>query len=515
MQQIHLILLLWYSTTYVDGNTEISPIPSNSGLYFQNDGDVLITDDSWKLVIYRNLEPLFLSRDSLKRLAYNYQTLISRYPNLPSTITTSSYIKLNLDKIDTRLDELSLYTNNKRTKRELLDGLSSLLKWLIGTPDAKDAKHYDECIQLLEKQQITTNEILNQQLQIISSTITNFNETILKISYDEHLINENLAKINSYFNSTNKILFNLTISEEMSTVAIQILEAVTSLEKDIDDIISSILFIKSGAIHPSIISTNRLYKELLSTGSFRSNRNLVASVTLSNIHQILESASISSYIYMNKLVYVLKFPLVINDKFTLYHLYSIPISHPDSSLYSTILPERTYIATSTTRQQYAITNSLADCKTFTSNTKVCKFIVYNVNARPTCEMSILSSTSRNVPDICEVATFSAYINTFQEIKSNKWIFILQHKTPYALECGDKTTHSEISGTGIISLEENCKMYTALTTISAENGKTYNTSHPIITVDLETICIPEYSKQEPSLELIPIKINNIPLDSLKH
>lgn len=83
-----------------------------------------------------------------------------------------------------------------------------------------------------------------------------------------------------------------------------------------------------------------------------------------------------------------------------------------------------------------------------------------------------------------------------------------------MECGEETTHGEISGAGIISLNQGCKLYTALTTLSSGNENTQNISHPIITVDLDTICFPEHSKQEQPPELIPIKINNIPLDSLK-
>lgn len=157
---------------------------------------------------------------------------------------------------------------------------------------------------------------------------------------------------------------------------------------------------------------------------------------------------------MNRIVYVLEFPLVRNDRFILYRLYSIPIKHPDSSLYSTILPELTYLATSTTRQNYVIANSLENCKAFAPDTRVCKDLpVYNINTRPTCEMEILVTTDKEVPKICEVTTFAAHINTFQPLENNKWIFILRHKTSYVLECGDKVTNDEVSGSGIIYLDE--------------------------------------------------------------
>lgn len=465
-------------------------------------------------MIYRNLEPLFLSRDSLKRLINNYNFLIQKQPNVPSILTTNSFIKTNIDKIDSRLNELNYYTSNKRVKRELADGLSSVLKWLIGTPDAKDAKHYDECIELLEKRQISTDDILNQQLQIISSTIKNFNETILKISYDEHILNENINKINDYFNSTRNVIFNLTIIEEINSISLQILESVLSLEQEINDIITSILFIKSGTIHPSIISTMRLYNELLISRNQRQNKNLVAPIIPNNMHQIIESSSVTSYIYMNKLVYILEFPLVRNEKFTLYRVYTVPIRHPNSLTYSTILPEQTYVATSPTRQEYTTTSSLNDCKIFTTETRVCKNLpVYNTNARPICEMAIILSTEEKLPKICEITTFSAQINTFQALRNNKWLFILHEKTTVTEECKDNIKHKEISGTGILILHPGCKVYTAFITLTADEETITNISHPIITVNIATDCIHENPdiKEE---SLSKIKFNNFQLDSLK-
>lgn len=67
---------------------------------------------------------------------------------------------------------------NSRSKRELFDGLGSVLKCLIGTPDAKDAKKYDDCINKLEKQELDLTELLQKQIQITSLTVKNFNETI-------------------------------------------------------------------------------------------------------------------------------------------------------------------------------------------------------------------------------------------------------------------------------------------------------------------------------------------------
>lgn len=407
-------------------------------------------------MVYRNLEPLFNSRNALKRLANNYHNLILTKQHNANVITTNSFIKISIDRIDNRLNELSYYTpNGKREKRSIADGLGTALKWLIGTPDASDAQHYEKCINLLEKQAGDTNEILNQQLQIISSTIANFNDSMDKITYDEKTINENINRINSYFNSSNNAINRLKLNEEVSSISIQILESVTSLEKEIDDIITSILFIKSGAIHPSIISTNQLFKEMISANPSKNHADFVLPIALQNMHEILESATISSYIYMNKLVFLLEFPLVRNKLFTLYNLYPIPINHPNSSLYSTIFPEQSYLATTNTLQQYALIGALDKCKIIATERRVCpEMPVYNHNTRPICELSIQLTPDKDLPTICQAITFNAALNTFQPLKNNKWIFLMKRHTTGLLECGNKTSHHDIVGNGILHVHRN-------------------------------------------------------------
>lgn len=261
-------------------------------------------------------------------------------------------------------------------------------------------------------------------------------------------------------------------------------------------------------------SSERLYKELLTSSHTRTDTTLVAPVTINNIHEILESATITSYIYLNKLVYIIDFPLIKNERFDLYHIYPIPIKQHDPKLYSTILPEHTYLATSTTRQHYVITDSVEKCKTFGPSKKICKELpIYNYNTRPTCEMAILLNNDKEVPSSCEITSFSAYINTFQPIKNNRWIFILQHKTPCVLQCGDTSTHHDLEGSGIIRLEKGCKAYTSLLTLAASEETMTNISHPIVTADIEDYCLTNNEESSPP-DIIPLKLNHVRLDSLK-
>jgi hypothetical protein len=56
------------------------------------------------------------------------------------------------------------------------------------------------------------------------------------------------------------------------------------------------------------------------------------------------------------------------EKYTFYHLYSIPTKHSKTNLFHTIIPESKYVALSENNRQYLKINSIEKCK---SKKKLC------------------------------------------------------------------------------------------------------------------------------------------------
>lgn len=104
-----------------------------------------------------------------------------------------------------------------------------------------------------------------------------------------------------------KILFSTSfrqISEDISSISLQILELVTSLENEINDCLTSILFAKSNIVHPSIITLSKLYEQLLKSNRIRKYKQFVTPVSINNIQTLLDSSSLSAYVYSNRLIYI-------------------------------------------------------------------------------------------------------------------------------------------------------------------------------------------------------------------
>ncbi|XP_013165990.1 PREDICTED: uncharacterized protein LOC106116643 [Papilio xuthus] len=311
-------------------------------------------------------------------------------------------------------------------------------------------------------------------------------------------------------------MFDNKASKDISTISIQVLEIITSLEYEINEILSSILFAKANIIHPSIISLNKLYQDLLLSNHARSNKQLVLPVTIHNINSILDSAQLSACVYSDRLVYILDFPLIKSEPLKLYHIYSTPIQHPNSSLYTTILPEHKFLATNPSGELYISTSSLDHCKTFAEKKSVCNdLITYDADTRPICELQVLFGASKKIPSTCTSSTFAAQINTFQSLDDNRWLYILTNLTPCVLQCDDEISHHQIQGSGIINLKENCKLHTGYSTLTAHRSKKENTTSPIVIPQLDIQDCIEENKNVEIPYLFPISINEVPLDSLNN
>lgn len=89
-------------------------------------------------------------------------------------------------------------------KRDLLNFVGDGLKWLFITPDADDAQFYTDSINSIIDYQKHTELLMQQQIRIISSTITNFNNSLQKLNKNTRILNDNIKKFDEFMEQTNR-----------------------------------------------------------------------------------------------------------------------------------------------------------------------------------------------------------------------------------------------------------------------------------------------------------------------
>lgn len=80
-------------------------------------------------------------------------------------------------------------------KRGLINGIGSAITWLFGNPSADDASFYTDSINSLMANQRQTHTLMQQQVSIVSETITNLNKSLIRMNDNVEILNRNLRTL--------------------------------------------------------------------------------------------------------------------------------------------------------------------------------------------------------------------------------------------------------------------------------------------------------------------------------
>ncbi|KAL7307834.1 hypothetical protein TKK_0000154 [Trichogramma kaykai] len=141
--------------------------------------------------------------DYSNKLENTYDTILSAYTTLakdPSLINCSvlAQVKILCSAIEQYLKQI-LPEKPERTKRGLINGLGSVIKFIFGNPDADDLECIINQINLLENQRLRETKALNESIIIINEISKNMNQNSEIISNNiQHELKEHSQKVGSF-----------------------------------------------------------------------------------------------------------------------------------------------------------------------------------------------------------------------------------------------------------------------------------------------------------------------------
>lgn len=500
---------------------KIEPINSSAGLFYKNLGNAKISNQKFSLVLFYNLT---LLDNQLELVKYHYTKAVSLCHITDeenyNVFYCTNQIKLihnTLIKIQNKIDILEKHT---RQKRGLINGISYGLKWLFGTPDADDAMFYSDSINSLIDDQKQTHTLMQQQIRIISSTIQNFNNTLMNLKNNEYILNSNLEQ----FNNFSKITTNLINKERHG---VQIVEHITLLSNianelllQIEKYLLDLALIRHGIIDYNTVNPQTLYDELKLI-SYK--YSLPIPLSPENIERYYKIIDIKAFLQDKNLVIKLNIPISSINEYDLFQVYPLPTPHSNNSfIFSYIQPENPYILLSKPRTQYAMLKTLEKCEEVYNLQWLCKSIsIFHKNDQHNCEIQLFSKITKNIPSSCQIKTMHADIEIWQNINPTQWLFVTSKPTALNILCynGKTPDHEEIiDKMGILTLNSNCKAYTDTNTLEPEtllNNKSTTIKIPITDITQDDCCIKhEINTTLNTLHLQPIKFAHMDLNELK-
>lgn len=363
----------------------------------------------------------------------------------------------------------------RRAKRGAwFGGVGTILKHIFGTLDEEDAIKYDEALNSVQNNNRKLASIVKENILISTSTINSFNHSLYKLKVNEQHLDENInrlsIKLKKMADTTNKLVFISGINSIINSIEASLI----NLSLKIEDIINAVLFSNLNILHPFIITPHQLYRELVDNHKhLPKGLDLAVNLDLSTIHYVLNMSNLVCYYLNNKIMFVLRVPLVTNQEFYLYHNIPLPIPHnilkPDS--FSLITPANKYIAITKDKSYYSGLESLSNCKTAEPSNYICSITnVFPSNAKPCCESELLTKVITKLPVQCKTEFLSGVIDIWNPISNNRWIFVQTTPTKLSIDCINlDLTEINIYGTGILRVPKQCTAYCKNTRLYSNNN----------------------------------------------
>lgn len=401
-----------------------------------------------------------------------------------------------------------------------IGGGGTVLKYIFGTLDEDDGIRYNEAIESVQTDQKKLATLMKENILVTTSVISKFNDTLNRIKINEANLNQAIDKLSSGLQNVSIKTDELLVQSYADQILINLETAILVLSFQIEDIVNSILFSSHNIIHPSIINSQQLYKELAE--GYRhlpDDSKLPIILDLNSIHFILNISKIICYYVDSKIIFVLQIPLVSTKEFMLFHTIALPIPHSEnkSSSFSLVIPNSKFIAMTKDKVHYCNLDSLDYCKTPTANDYICDVTnVYASDARPSCESELMSKVISEIPVQCETKFIYGKIDIWKPINNNKWIYVQTIPNKISIDCmNSKLYEDNISGTGIITIPSGCTGYCRSTTLLPKNIP-INVTSPVKIPDfnlLDDSCCNLVKLNKLIENVSPVELKNVDLDNL--
>lgn len=497
----------------------VTPLNKSPGIYFDPVGTLKLVNDHVHFIIPVDLKFIKPHLTNINNIIDTFRILCEKNKAIDDfrCLNTLQPLTSLYDDILRDYDSIShmLSTRNKRSA--WFAGIGTVMKKLFGTMDEDDYEKYSDAIQSLHANDKKLAHLIKRNIFISESAILNFNKTLQIILNNEVRLNEvtnNLFKNVSLV--TNELLFRNKLSEVLNVLHASLLTISFKLE----DIVNSIMFANSNALHPSVATPTQLCADI--EGSLRhlpKYKEFPVSLSVKNINVLLKVSELAAYNSVNSIIFVLRIPLVYHIEYDLYKIIPVPIPHnvSSSNSYALIVPTVNYVALSKDKSTYCTLNDLNSCKSLYNGNLACDISnILSVNSNPICEVEFMIKIIKSLPPQCETKFIYGNIDIWQNLGHNNWIFVQTRPTKLTLECNSQNKEITISGTGILSLEPQCVAFCRNVKLLAMLNLEVNIPH--IQSDFNLIddtCCNLSTFKKFNVNTSAVTISNINLDQLKN
>ncbi|KAH9638024.1 hypothetical protein HF086_014885 [Spodoptera exigua] len=453
--------LVWCHQEYVQ------PINSSPGIHFDPVGELKINTGHLDVVNPVDISYIEPHINNINSILGKISSLCSRF-DMKTMIGLECHnilepLTVKFNDIVSEYSSIAHLISNRFKRGAWISGIGTLSKTIFGTLDENDGVKYDTAIQSIQNNEKQLSSLIKENILITTSTFTELNKTLRNIVINEAKLNSGIDRLQSKFENVTLISNNLIIKSDINLLLNSLETAVLLLSFRLEDITNAIIFCRQNVIHPAILPPAQLYRDL--ADNYRHlpvELRLPINLELSHINLLINISTVKCYSSNNKIVFILRIPLVSHKVYSIYHSIALPIPHHnvEPNSFSFITPSSKYIAMTKDKTEYCNLESLNECRAINTRAFICDVItVYSTSANPSCESELLTNVIKTLPVQCKTKFIHGYLDVWKPLNNNNWIYVQSENNKLNIECpNQKTVEINIIGTGIVNIPFDCFAY---------------------------------------------------------
>ena len=354
-----------------------------------------------------------------------------------------------LHQVEDSLDSLTGVLGD-RVKRSWFGIAQTAVKVINGIINADEINAYENLI----KQEVSNNKVTINEMQgkvrIFSSNLTTQYNKFKSLEASVDFLH---AEVQKFHKLTEFKINALGLKQHLQATNSYGL----TIQQDIQNIFTAIMFAKKNIIHPNILSPKNLLSELIiSTKFIQNNLHFPYALLEQNTESIINLADVKVFKISELLIFVIRIPLAVDETYDLYKLIPFPTKIFDNK-FIYVKPRQEYLLINEQRTIFSLLPNMEKCKHVHPELLICetdKPLFTRLKNRM-CEVELLSETTV-IPKDCNIKIIQLESEIWEKIHFfNTWVYVVPNPTDLKVICPNGTKEYLIENSGAISLNSEC------------------------------------------------------------
>lgn len=476
---------------------EITPFVNRPGIYFEELGDIGISNNEWNIIVYYDLKNYWHELIGFRQLVnkatnmckintvwqsrcHSINKELNKATNNCKTGTSwqshcqsiSQELNQHLQVLERNNDLLHQRNSNddnilSRIKKAPLEIIGNIAHAMFGVLDAEFAKQHEAQIQNIKNNENHLLDLIKNQTSITESTLNIIKKSQKEIDHQFEIVEGHLENITNTVKNNNA---DQNAQQDFISLALYITIIISHYEQTQNALISAVLDIQHSKINHLLLTPAQLRQQLtMIKTNLPPTLKIPADNKKSELLQIYALLSTTARVTKNNIIVDIRIPLIVNEYYQLFKIIPIPTEHENELVI--IKPSTDYLAVTLHREKYfpMTYEELKQCQ-FLGETYICKQRqpVYNQFSNLNrCEMDILSH-QKVLSSRCRLQVMERAPVWIQLHNSNSWIYILDQDYTFNIICGTSVIERTLNYDGILKLQPNCEINQKSLTIRSHN-----------------------------------------------